>query len=526
MRELFKFKRTIKFKNHIVHTFIIMSELVILISLKKEDDIICPPFSIMFLSSALKKAGFRTKVIHSSLEETEARLNEIMMDKPLFIGFSLFTGLYCKYSAILSKKIKMLDASIPILWGGVHPSLLTEQCCKEDYIDYVIFREGEDTIVEFAQKLKNKESLHGVKGLAFEENGKVFIGEKRPFIDNLEQYPLDWDCINVEDYILNRKITYSDGRIINVKSIGYYSSRGCPFNCAFCYNLGYNDRKWRGAPSEAVIADINKLKQKYDINHVIFWDDLFFVNRKRSFDILKGTGIYCDAEVRLDFVNEQNAQEFIDHNVTYFLVGAESGSDRLLKFINKGFDTKFMIEKAHILAKYKIPVQYSFILGLPTETKEETIQTIDFMYKIYKIHSDASYTVGIFMPYPGTPLYEISIKNGFVPPSRTEDWEIVDRWRNTVELPWINNILCLNVRIMFAFLTDKQIPRILRNWIEFRIKRKWLYMHFDLKLMVVLNKFFLKNTNYNKFSIVDNFNTIKQILTLTFKKYTVNFVKN
>lgn len=478
-----------------------MNELVVLISLKKADDIICPPFALMFVSSALKKEGYRVQVIHSSLEEAEKNISEVVAENPLFIGFSLFTGVYCKYSAILSEKIKNLNSKIPLVWGGVHASLLTEQCLKEEWIDIVIFREGEDTVVEVANALRDKKPLTGVAGIGFKEQGKMVMNNKREFIKNLADYPLDWECINVNDYV-EEKTVLLDGKETKLRSIGYYSSRGCPFNCAFCYNLGYNDKTWRGAPADFVIQDIRNLKDKHGFNHITFWDDLFFVNRKRAFDILKGSDVYSDSEVRLDFVTDENVQEFKKNKVVYFLVGAESGSDRILKMINKGFDSKFMLEKVKILAKHNIYVQYSFILGIPTETKEETYQTIDHMYQIYKIHPLGSFTVGIYMPYPGTPLYELAIKEGYVPPTTTKGWESVDRWRNTVKLPWIDSVMCLHIRLIFSLLTSQYMPTIAKKWLELRIKKKWLYSKYDLKFLVLLNDV-LKEKNYNFKSLRD-----------------------
>ncbi len=495
-----------------------MSDLVVLYSLKKADDIICPPFALMFLSSALKKAGYRVKVFHCSLEDAECNIASVVAEEPLFIGFSLFTGLYCKYSAILSRKIKSLNSSIPVVWGGVHASLLPEQCLKEDYIDIIVYREGEESVVDVANCLKNKQSLREVRGVGFKEDDKLIINEKRQFIRNLDEFPLDWDCINVEDYIEHRTRVV-DGKEGKLRSIGYYSSRGCPFNCAFCYNLGYNDRTWRSSTAQTVIADINRLKDKYNINHVLFWDDLFFVNKKRALDILNGIDIPTHTEVRLDFVTEETAKLYKDAKVLYFLIGAESGSDRLLKLINKGFDAAFMIEKAKILAKHNILAQYSFILGLPTETREETFQTIDQMYTLYRIHPDASFTVGIFMPYPGTSLYQLAINEGYVPPSTTEAWETVDRWRNTVKLPWIDGLLCLNIRIMFALLTDSSTPWFFRKWIELRIQRKWMHLKYDLKFMCLMNSL-IKDRGYKIYSLKANWQLLREIVVRLFAKAT------
>ena len=188
-----------------------------------------------------------------------------------------------------------------------------------------------------------------------------------------------------------------------------------------------------------------------------------------------------------------------------------------LGLINKQMTAELIYEKTKLMAKYKINAQYSFILGLPTEEKQDTFETIQFMHKIYNTHPLASFTVGGYLPYPGTHLYDLAIKNGFKEPENTYDWESVDRWRNTTKLPWVDNLLCLHTRIIFSILKEEKMPWIFKKWLELRLRKKWVYLKYDLKLLIFL-KNFLDKKNYKIYSIKDNICLISQLTTKILRK--------
>jgi anaerobic magnesium-protoporphyrin IX monomethyl ester cyclase len=473
--------------------------LVYLIVPKKLDDIVVPPFTAMHLSHVLKKNGFKVKVLHIAPDEIETSVDEIVKEKPLFVGFSVFTGIYNLYAADMSKLIRKKDPHIALVWGGVHPSIMPSQCIEEDYIDYVVIKEGELAVLDLAFALKNGTSLRSTPNIAGRDEKGVFINPRRDFIKNLDEFRLDFDCVDMSKYVIESKEVI-DGKETTIKEIGYYGSRGCVFECAFCYNLQYNDKKWRSFSTEVVLEDIKFLHDTYGINEVMFWDDHFFVNKFRALDILKGLskmGIYgIGSDIRFDSFSETYLKQLKGVGIRYFLIGAESGSDRVLKFIKKGFNTSFVLEKVKLLAKYHIPTQYSFIMGLPTETREEVHQTIEFMHKIKRIHREASFTVGIYMPYPGSELFDTAVELGYEPPTDTAGWNVLDRWRNTVSLPWIDNKMVRNLRHLFAMLSW-DLGKPLNWWVDYRIRRKLLKSDIDIKFLILYYNYILHRSKKN-----------------------------
>jgi|SRR3989338_3191363 len=456
---------------------------IYLIKLDDETGEMIPPFGLLYVGGKLRSAGYEIRIIHAGQKTISGKVEEIIQDEPLFIGFSVITGSPTASSVQISQRIKA-KSKIKIVWGGVHPSLLPRQCLAEDYIDFVILQEGEETALELANHLSSGNYRFAeINGLGYKDNGRVAINNQRPLNSELKGSRMDFGLINLNKYIQESSIQI-EGRREKIRKLSYISSRGCPHNCGFCYNLKFNKRQWRYFPENVVYEDIQYLKEKYKINAVHFWDDNFFVNKPRALNILNHIAVFPEFELRIDYITEELAAEFKKLNTINLLIGAESGSDRILKLMNKGFSKALMLDKARIMAKYNLSVLYSFMLGTTTETKEELYQTIDLIAEISRIHKNSSFTVGMYMPYPGTELYQLAIKEGFTPPARIVDWQFIDRWRNTVPLPWIDKDICRSIRYFSALLSNKN--HLLRVWSLFRLKKKILKFKLDIKFVTLL----------------------------------------
>jgi len=154
------------------------------------------PLGILSVGSALKKNNYKVKLININEKQIDETVKKIVSLNPDYIGLSVMTGIQTMHSAEFSKKIKA-GSAIPVLWGGIHPSLLPEQVVKEDYVDYVIMGEGEITALEFTEKLLNSGDFNGVFGLAYKKGGEIFINPQRPLIENLDQWRLDFSLLDL-----------------------------------------------------------------------------------------------------------------------------------------------------------------------------------------------------------------------------------------------------------------------------------------------------------------------------------------
>ena len=448
-----------------------------------------PPLGLLYVGNALKQAGYDVKIYHITDNEIDKYSKTIVDKKPLFVGFSVFTAGMMRKHADMCKQIKTLDKDIKIIWGNAHPSLLPEQCLNEKYIDYICVGEGEETIVEFAEALEGKRDLESVLGIGYKDQ-KVHINERRPFIKDLDKYRLEWDLVDIERYI---KPYYLDlNRVLEV-----VTSRGCPHACGFCYNLAFNQRKWRAHSIEYVVNEIGSLISKYELNGIMFRDDNFFVNKRRAFEIVRRLGVPYSAECRVDYIDEEMVENLVATGCRELLLGLESGCKRILDLMNKQSSPGDITKAVKLLSKTDISVSGSVIFASPTETKDEFRQTVSLMVELLDIHPKMAYTTGWFLPYPGTDLYELAKKEGFLPPQRTEDWDALDRWTDKMELTWIDwaaateiaewrgrlKLLSFAYRNNIPFLKSLLKYRILRDKFLFPLDVKivhWLYRTFSL----------------------------------------------
>lgn len=476
--------------------------------LKIEQESVYNPLGLLYVGSYLKNNGYDVELeiipIDAFLEVSfvEDKARTIAEKNYIFIGFSVLTGPQTRYSAILSKKIKEYNKTIPIVWGGIHPSLLSRDTLKEQYVDVVVKGEGERTALELADVFSKGNDIEKIEGIGYKKENNLFFNKERSLIENLDEIALDWSLIDVGKCIFEVQ-----GR--KVKGFIYLTSRGCLYNCSFCYNKVFNKRRWRTHSIERILQDIKYLKEKFDIETVAFMDDHFFIDKKRTFEILselKKIGINCaEFLLRVDEITEDSVEKLANLNVRRLFVGVESGNDRILSLMNKNTTRKMIIEKFKTLSRYKnLAINCAMIIGYPTETMKEIEDTIDLGIKLSNMIPGAVVTFQTFLPYPGTDAYELALREGYEPPARTEDYEIFDTFGYALPISWLpwagNNTSKLFYRIdkYGKLLTHSKSTSPLRtfgkklfyNLAKFRLRHRFFSFPFEIFILFKFNRYY------------------------------------
>jgi len=470
------------------------------------------PLGLLYVGSYLKNNGYDVKleIIHSTMFKNDSfcenKAREIEKEGYLFVGFSVLTGPQTKYSATLSKKIKEFNKDLPIVWGGIHPSLMYEQTLKEKYVDVVVIGEGERTALELADAFSQNRGLADIGGIGYKKNGSLIFNKERELIKDIDEIKIDWPLL--ESFIgIEKCLGEIQGQ--DMVNILYISSRGCPHNCSFCYNKAFNKRRWRAHSVERVISDISYLKKKYNIRHIVFMDDHFFVNKNRSYEILsrmKDMGVVCDEFLlRIDEVTEDAIKRLSDLGVKRLFIGIESGNDRVLSLMNKNTTRNMILDKFSILSKYKdVAINAAMIVGYPTETLKEIWDSVDLGLELASMLPGIVVTYQIFLPYPGTESYQLALKEGFRPPIATEDYEVYDTFGNTMPLTWLKwadkNIYKLFYRIdkYGKLLTHSESTSAIRTLgkkffyylARFRFKHRFFAFPFELFFLFKFNRYY------------------------------------
>ena len=343
------------------------------------------------------------------------------------------TGLQIHYALEIVTLIRRLDPEKVVVWGGIHATIMPEQTLRDSGVDIVVAGEGEDVVVELADSLASGKDLKTIKGIYFhDENGNIVFTGKRPFL-NMNQVKMpSWHLVDVSKY----------------SEIGVQTARGCPFRCRFCFNFLYNGRLWRAKDVDIVIDELRMLKERYKVEHIVFYDDNFFSDLKRvrylceriienKLNIKWSTT--CRADILARRLDADFAELMKSAGVHILFVGSESGSQRILsEVINKQITVDDILGMARNAREHKLRVHTSFMSGFLGETEVERQMTFDLMDCIKKINPDIYITaLCIYTPYPGNPMYDEIVSGGlFKSPGTLEEWSQLTFFN--CRLPWLS----------------------------------------------------------------------------------------
>ena len=411
--------------------------------IERENFVMAPPLGILYLGGALEKHGYTVRLIHErfSLANEKRIMDEIIAADPLFVGISTFTGPSLLPSLRLSREIKR-RSSIPVVWGGLHATMLPEQTLDEKAIDMAVRGEGEETVVRLADLFAAGNCAAGelekIPGIAFRNGKDIQVNPLPPFIQNLDMYAPAWHCLGLERYITKGKCIYTalGSKMSDLKIATIMTSRGCPGRCGYCYNQFINKRTFRTHSIAFVIQQVSQLKKDHGVTGIIFEDDCFFTDRQRALAILREIKIPWSSSIRADYLarwGDDFIRELKESGCFELRIGAESGSQLTLDIIHKDIRLEHLFRAAELCRKYRIHVGMGFMIGVPGESWQEMRKTFDLIDRLEKMEVTVTPGPSLYFPYPGTPLFEKAVRNGFVPPVSTQGW--ATSWGPSQPLP-------------------------------------------------------------------------------------------
>ncbi|MBD99035.1 MAG: radical SAM protein [Verrucomicrobia bacterium] len=359
-------------------------------------------------------------------------------DVDLF-GCTVMPGPQLKQAIPFSKKIKEEYPKITIVWGGYFASNQHRVVLQSGYVDYVVNGPGDNTFPNLLQALDNGTDISAVKNLILKTREGITRTAKEELLDQDTLPELPYTHYNtfypIEDYLQKT--------FLGNKTIGYHSSFGCPFTCSFCAVVPIYNARWKGKSSKNIYKDIKSLKEEYGIDSIEFHDNNFFTSRKRVVEfshLVKDDGLKWWGEGRIDTLDkykDEDLQLMKEAGCEMIFFGAETGSDEVLKQMDKGgTQTAAQIKEFAIrLKKFGIVPEYSFVLGMPGESEAKVMQQIDadirFIKEIKTLNPSTEIIIYLYSPVPteGSELYEQITSAGFQFPENLEDW-LNPSWEN------------------------------------------------------------------------------------------------
>jgi radical SAM superfamily enzyme YgiQ (UPF0313 family) len=480
------------------------------------------PLGLISLAAYIRN-DFNVKIVDLRFDPSADLYRAIDELRPLAVGFTMLTGSCIIQIIEISRKIKEKHPEIKIVVGGIHPTFFPEQTLLNPFIDFVVVNEAEKAFLKLLKLIEGGGRLEQIESLGWKDKNKqpkINVGSS-DFMDMNELPMPAWDLIDVEKYV--RKLSNIPGERV----IDFYTSKGCPYPCSFCYNLNFNKRKWRAKSAQKAADEMEFLYRRYGINYFIIHDDNFVVDKERALEfagliIAKGLKVKYSIDMRVDFFEYEFMKKLKESGFCEVRVGCESGSNRILKeIIQKGITAEQTIKAVQIAKSLDIKLILSFVIGWPTETVEERQQTIDLIIKLQKNYpKTAIYPLWIYIPYPGTNLFQKAVDMGFEAPKSLEDWGRY--FWGKAYLPWLKNkkeYEMIHELSPFAWynkslatLTNKSFKNIIRHlliktfrpFVLFRFKNNFWKFPVEAKMISFLKKIFQRSIKrYDKFVAVN-----------------------
>jgi len=465
------------------------------------------PLSILSVAAPLVAEGFKVILLDGNLGNRDSDIHVIRENLPDCICFgisAMIGGGQLERGLGISSFVKSLGGDVPIVFGGPLPTVIPETLLKDPTVDYVIRGQGEHPLLELVKQLQSdhpEKEIAGVVRKDYSEISKPVIYDK----EMLPPYP--WHLLDVEGYV-------RQDRLLGNRVMNFISSQGCPHRCGFCSEVSSYGCKWKALSAERTLREVSDLVKRYNLDGIKFYDANFFVDKQRVIKFSQGL---IDNKVNISWAasaHPMGLKKLADglglarrSGLKRLLIGAESGSQVALNYINKGCTTKDIMEVAELCARHDISSAFTFIVGMPG-ISDDVNATLEMALKMKKLNGNFEINIHFYAPLPGTPLYEEAKNLGYAPPTSLLEWSRYNYY--AIQIPWLDKKVERDVRLFGDFYVDFLFPptwflvdldsrpfaraayRVLRNLVQLRCKvhfykapmeKLWLKMTFNKDML-------------------------------------------
>jgi radical SAM superfamily enzyme YgiQ (UPF0313 family) len=375
------------------------------------------PLGTLYVASSLTKAGHEVRFLNGAFMTHQAILDEVAAFRPQFAGIYSTTFGWTRAQRTAAD-LKALDPAVFVCAGGPYPIAVQERCLEQDRsFDAVVTGEGERTVVEMLDRLGRGESLDGIAGVVFRRGADVAVNTPRPLDVRLDELPFpDRRLLGDANLYMPPPAMYRRKPVAIV-----LTSRGCSRRCIYCFQMDKERKSGVRYRSVDSVLDEIELCLRQGYREIKFIDDTFAQDRERAMRIAQEI-----TRRRLDFtwfasacvnqVDPELLQAFKKAGCWAILFGIESGVQKNLNTIRKGIN---LAQARNAVAWGKqagLKVQTTFMFGIPGETYEEALETIELACEL---DADMA-SFHAIVPFPGTHLYDHVAEYGSISQELTD----------------------------------------------------------------------------------------------------------
>lgn len=372
------------------------------------------PVSICYLAALIEKIGKKVEIFDGRLSKNLLKDFSNLLERGNFdiVGFSTVTPSTTNTMRLAAAVKQKKPGTITII-GGVHPTVIGPKVLEQMRdIDIAVFGEGEQTIAELLRNLETNQPLSDVCGLAFRKGSSIVQTGRRELIKDLDSIPFPaYHLADISKYGTN------PGLFVEKPIIAIITSRGCPFNCNFCADSVVWQHRCRLRRAQKVVDEMEFLVKDYRVKEIKFFDDTFTIDRARAVEICneilkRNLRVIWRCASRVDRIDLELLKLMKKSGCCSISFGLESGSDEMLKRMNKGTTVQQGRTAVRLAKQAGLWVNGLFMLNYPGETVETVEQTIRFSREL-----DLDYAgFNLVIPHFGTKMYDEIKENYKVEP--------------------------------------------------------------------------------------------------------------
>jgi len=337
-----------------------------------------PPYGLLTIAAVLEKDGFLVKILDADSREgipLDKLIAQAKEFSPDLIGMTSYS--IGRDSLLTTAEAIKKELAVPIVVGGPHVITIPDDLAEYLFIDFLCTGEGEITMLELSQALRDKGDYENIKGIIYRKNGQSIRTPDRELVEKLDSLP--FPAFHLLDDLKEYAPTPLMYKKLPVLMIT--TSRGCPHSCIFCNSIW--SKKYRCNSAEYVVNLIEGAVKKYGFKEIMFYEDTFCLDKQRVFEICKllrdkKIDVSWSCSSHVNHLTKEMLFEMKKAGCWIMSIGIESGNQEVLDFIKKASKLERIREVAYWAKEAGINVRGFFMIGHPIDTKKTIRQTIDF----------------------------------------------------------------------------------------------------------------------------------------------------
>jgi radical SAM superfamily enzyme YgiQ (UPF0313 family) len=425
------------------------------------------------LASSIREEGFAPVIVDGATTPNFLDVISKEVRDAFAFGVSVLTGPMIRDAIAASHVVRQVRPDLPVIYGGWHPTLVSAQTLREDFVDVVVRHQGEQTLTEILKRQLSGAPLDLVAGCWFKRNGNIITNGDRPS-SPLSSLPSPaYDLVDFESYAIA-----TGGR-----KLPYATSIGCPYACNYCTDMVFYNRRFNPQTVLGVVSEIVHLVKTFDLDEIALVDSNFLVDTRRAIALARG---FIDSGVRFNWtfqastdllcrLSDEEVALLAESGVNHIGFGTESASAEVLRKMHKAHQKiDDMFEAARKCRDAGIRVTYNLIFGYPGEEDRHRRETLRVMGQIAEQFENVTFSPNLFTPYPGIPIWPELLERGMHEPQSLEEWAPMGLGQT--DLPWMNEKASAELsRSISYFMLANRLAKI-RSKSSSNLGRRWIQL--------------------------------------------------